>query len=201
MKSLPIVMLGLLAMVGAATRGGVAHNGHSATRVSGVAAHAGTVTIEDVQQRSTNVVLVLRRSDTTLFDLKVPASASIAAGNHGRISGTDLRSGDRLVLQHDGGLLDSSQRTVTVSGVVGYAPMSNRDVMTVQVTPSRTILVDITPETHFSDVTGAKTSPVDVVDADTVTIHGVLDATMDEVVSTQAIERSGPKITRSYSST
>ena len=119
----------------------------------------------------------------------------------GRISGADLRTGDRLVLQHDGTLLDTSQRLVTVSGVVAYAPLSNRDVMTVQVSSSRTILVDIDPKTKFSDVTGTKTSIVDVVDADTVTIHGVLDTTMDEVVSTQGIERSGPKITRSYSST
>ena len=201
MKAIPIVVLGLLATVGAAAGRGVAPNKHNVTQVNGVAGIAGTASIDEIEQRSSGIVLVLQRSDSTLVDLKVPARASIAAGNGGRISGADLRTGDRLVLQRDGTLLDTSQRLVTVSGVVAYAPLSNSDVMTVQVSSSRTVLVDINPKTKFSDVAGTKTSIVDVVDADTVTIHGVLDTTMDEVVSTQGIERSGPKITRSYTST
>ncbi len=201
MKIVPIVILGLVATVGASTRGGLAHTRPTTTRVSGIAAHAGTATIERIVPRSAGTVLELQRRDASLFELLVPAGASITVGNQGQISVPNLRSGDRLILQHNGSLVDASQRTVTLSGVVGYAPMSNRDVMTVQITPSRTILVDVDPTTHFSDVTGASTLPLDVVDADTVTIHGVLDTTLDEVVSTQAIERSGPKITRSYSST
>lgn len=201
MKVVPIVILGLVAAVGASTRVGTAHTTHNATHVSGVASHAGTATIERIVQRSSGTVLELQRPDTRLFEVQVPSGASIAVGNQGRVSAADLRSGDKLILQHNGTMLDASQFAVALSGVVGYAPMSNRDVMTVQITPSRTILVDVSPATHFSDVSGVKTSPVDVVDADTVAIQGVLDTTLDEVVSTQGIERSGPKISRSYSST
>lgn len=201
MKVVPIAILGLVATVGAATRGGAAHTSHSTTPVRGVAAHAGTVTIQHIVQRSTGTALVLERADTAVFELNIPTNVSIAVGNQGRISGANLRSGDQLVLQRNGGLADASQRVVTLSGVVGYAPISNSDVMTVQISSARTILVDVDPTTRFSDVTGAKTSLVDIVDADIVSVHGVLDTTLDEVVSTQGVVRSGPKISRSYSST
>jgi hypothetical protein len=199
MKSVPIVILGLLATVGAATRGG-AHVKHEPARQSEAAGRAVTTTIESVVQRGNISVLVLREPSAKLIDVKVPASTSIGTQNADRIAASDLRSGDRLVLQHNGGMQDVSQRTVDVSGVVAYAPLSNDDVMTVQITPARTVLVDVAPQTRFTDRTRKETSPTDVVDADTVSVHGVLDTTIDEIVVAQAIERLGPKISRTYTS-
>jgi hypothetical protein len=199
-KSVLIVILGLLATVGTATRSGVAHTRHESARQSETVGQPATTTLESVVTHGNSSVLVLRAANAKLFDLKVPAGTSIGTQNEGRIAASDLRSGDRLVLRRDGGMQDISQRTVALSGVVAYAPMSNNDVMTVQITPSRTVLVDVAPQTRFTDITRKQTLPTDVVDADTVAIHGVLDITMDEVVVAQEIERLGPKFSRTYSS-
>lgn len=200
MKSVPIVMLGLFATVGAATRGGGAHTNHQPARWSGSGGRPVTATVESVIPNGNNSVLELQGANAKLYDVKIPAGTSIGTQNDGRISAHDVRSGDRLVLQRDGGLRDISQRTVVLSGVVAYAPLSNNDVMTVQIAPSRTVLVDVDSQTRFTDITRRQMSPSDVVDADTVAVHGVLDTTMDEIVIAQGIERLGPKISRSYSS-
>jgi hypothetical protein len=199
MKSVPIVVLGLLASVGAATPGGARTTYQSAGQ-NAAGAQAVTTTVESVAQHGNFSVLVLRESSAKLIDVKVPAGVSIGTQDGDRIGASDLRSGDRLVLQHGGGMQDVSERTVDVSGVVASAPLSNHDVMTVQITSARTVLVDVAPQTRFTDTTNKKTAPTDIVDSDTVSVHGVLDTTLDEIVVAHAIERLGPKISRTYTS-
>jgi hypothetical protein len=194
MKSVPIVILGLLATVGGA------HVKHETVRQNEAAGRAFTTTIESVAQHGNFSFLVLQESNAKLIDVKVPAGTSIGTQNADWIAAGNLRSGDRLILLPNGGMQDVSQRTVDVSGVVAYAPLSNHDVMTVQITSARTILVDVAPQTRFTDRTRKETSLTDVEDSDTVSVHGVLDTTMDEIVVAQAIERLGPKISRTYTS-
>lgn len=199
MKSVPIVILGLLASLGAAAPGG-AHTTYQPAGQSSAGGQAVTTTIESVAQHSNFSVLVLRESSAKLIDVKVSSGTTIGTQGGDRIGASNLRSGDRLVLQHDGSMQDVSQRTVDVSGVVASAPLSNHDVMTVQITSARTVLVDVAPQTRFTDTTHKKTAPTDIVDSDTVSVHGVLDTTLDEIVVAQAIERLGPKISRTYTS-
>jgi hypothetical protein len=194
MKAVPIVLLGLLATVGAATRGGGAHTKHQA------AGRPATSTLQGVVQHGRNTVLELREADSSLDKVNVSAGTSIGTQNAGRITAGDLRVGDRVVVQHNRDVQDVSQRTVSLSGVVAMAPISNHDLMTVQITPSRNVLVDVDARTRFTDSTHQRTVSTDIVDSDTVSVHGVLDSTLGEIVVAQAIERLGPKITRSYSS-
>jgi hypothetical protein len=151
-------------------------------------------------RQGSNTVVALRAANATFARVRVSAGTPIGTQNAGRITAGDLRAGDRLVVQRDGAIQDLSQKTVDLSGVVAYAPTSNNDVMTVQVTPSRTVLVDVSAQTRFTDTTRHQTRPSDIVDSDTVKIHGVLDTTLDEVVVAQGVERLGPKISRSYTS-
>src|SRR5690349_18029135 len=99
MKLVPVIILGLLATVGASTGGGLAHTSPNTTRVSGVAAHSGTATIDRVVQRTRGAVLELRRRDNSLFELQIPSGATIAVGEQGRVSASGLRPGDALILQ------------------------------------------------------------------------------------------------------
>jgi hypothetical protein len=194
MKAVPIVLLGLLATVGAATRGGGAHTKHQ------LAERPATSTLQSMVRHGRNTVLVLRGAGATLANVNVSAAMSIDTQNAGRTTVRNLRAGDRLVIQRNRGIQDVSQRTVNLSGVVATAPVSNNDVMTVQITPARNVLVDVAPQTRFTDATHRQTKASDIVDSDMVSVHGVLDTTLDEIVVAQAIERLGPKITRSYSS-
>src|SRR5437016_2329251 len=99
MKAVPIAMLGLLAMVGAATRGGGAHSKNGPVRQAETTGFPVIMTLERVVQHGNHSTLVLRRANASVFDLKVPAGRSIGIQNQGRIAAGNLRSGDQLVLQ------------------------------------------------------------------------------------------------------
>lgn len=81
-----------------------------------------------------------------------------------------------------------SQSWVSVNGLVATAPDPNGDVMTVQLTPTQTILVNISPQTHINGQMSSPTSRTSIRDVQRVRVQGVLDRTFEEIRQTRAID-------------
>ncbi|HEX8917901.1 MAG TPA: hypothetical protein VF898_05335 [Chloroflexota bacterium] len=60
--------------------------------------------------------------------------------------------------------------------------------MTVQLTPTQTILVNISPQTHINGQMSSPTSRTSIRDVQRVRVQGVLDRTFEEITQTRAID-------------
>ncbi len=192
MKLLPIAIISGVASFSAAL--------HGATTHAHPEVFAPSATLVSVSQYGKANVLALRGDNAKISFVTVPAGAAVLTRNGARIASSDLRLGDQVAVAKDGTVRDLSQESTVLTGVVAYAPTTVNDVITVQLSPTRTVLVNVDPRTRFADRTQSTSSVTDILDSDTVAVHGVLDTTMDEVVSSQVVERLGPKLTRSYTS-
>jgi len=94
-------------------------------------------------------------------------------------------------------LVDVSQNRASVQGNVAISPGPDGDVMTVQLTPTRTILVDIGARTRINGQLPSVGSRMSIEEADQVRVAGILDKTMDEMTQTGTIDRIGPSRTSS----
>ena len=102
---------------------------------------------------------------------------------------SSFRLGDSVGMTAGAELVDRSQSRVSLHGIVAISPDPDGNVMAVQVTPTRTILVDIDSKTQINGHLPNVRSRMSVEEADQVQIVGILDTTLDEVTQTVAINR------------
>jgi hypothetical protein len=102
---------------------------------------------------------------------------------------SSVRLGDTVTMQAGDVVLDTAQAQTSVSGIVAIAPEPDGDVMTVQMSPTRTTLVDIDPQTRINGKLPSVTSRLSIMDADQVRVVGILDKTLDEMTQAWTIDR------------
>jgi hypothetical protein len=190
MKLIAIAVLSMVLGVGATTHTGAVASRGASPQIVGV--------LTAMSSHAARTMLALRGTDSTMRYVPIAASRPIVDGNGGQLALSDLRLGDRIAVPRSGAVTDESDRAVALTGVVAYAPTTVNDVMTLQLSPARSVMVDVDDGTHFLDRAQPSASLSDIVDSDTVAVHGILDTALDEVVESQSVERLGPKLTKSY---
>jgi len=104
---------------------------------------------------------------------------------------TSIRPGDTLIpLSHR--VVDASQRTVDLTGIVASAPLSPGDPMILQTTSSHSVVVDIDSRTRVTGGAQFGISRTTIQDADRVRVIGVVDQVLGEMTQTMAVMWLGP---------
>jgi hypothetical protein len=85
-------------------------------------------------------------------------------------------------------VVDTAQARADTQGITALSPGPDSDVMTVQVSPTRTTLVDIGPHTLINGELPTVSSRMSIRDAGPVRVVGILDKTFDEVTQTWTID-------------
>ena len=101
---------------------------------------------------------------------------------------SSIRLGDTLSTPSESVVLDSAQLRVTLQGITALSPDPGGAVMTIQVSPTQTVLVDIGPRTRLNGTVPSVGSRMSILDSDPVRVVGILDQTLDEVTQTQTID-------------
>jgi hypothetical protein len=100
---------------------------------------------------------------------------------------SSFRPGDTVSATPGEVLVNRSQSRVSLQGIVAISPDPDGDVMTVQLTPTRTVLVDIDARTRIDGQLPSVRSRMSIEQADQVRLKGILDTTLGEMTQTIAI--------------
>jgi hypothetical protein len=98
----------------------------------------------------------------------------------------DLRPGDAVAVQGDR-MVDLSQSRVSVQGLVAVAPEPLSSAMIVQLRSGMQIVVDFASTTRINGVPASRTSPLLIMDVDSIHLVGVFDAQLGEMTQTESI--------------
>jgi hypothetical protein len=98
----------------------------------------------------------------------------------------DLRPGDAVAVQGDR-MVDLSQSRVSVQGLVAVAPEPLSSAMIVQLRSGMQIVVDFSSTTRINGVPASRTSPLLIMDVDSIHLVGVFDAQLGEMTQTESI--------------
>jgi hypothetical protein len=101
---------------------------------------------------------------------------------------SSARPGDTVAMPSAAVVVDTAQSRASIDGITTLSPDPTGDVMTVQIGPTRTILVDIGSNTRINGKLPSAGSRLSVLEADPVRVEGILDRTLDEVTQTMAIQ-------------
>jgi hypothetical protein len=103
----------------------------------------------------------------------------------------DVRTGDAVVVLTGHVVVDTSQARTSAQGIVAIGPDPDGDTLTVQLTPTRTVLVDIKSQTRINGQLPSVTSRMSILDSDQVRLVGILDERLDEMTRAWTIDRIG----------
>jgi hypothetical protein len=126
----------------------------------------------------------------TVGDQVVTISAAgkklVTADGH-LLTWSSLRPGDALSGTAGMILVDKSQTWANVQGIVAISPDPDGNVMTVQLTPARTILITMDNNTRIDGQLPSVRSHMSIEEADQVRVVGILDTTLGEMTQTIAV--------------
>jgi hypothetical protein len=97
---------------------------------------------------------------------------------------TSIRLGDTLSMPSATEVVDGAQLPVSMQGITALNPDPGGEVMTIQVSPTRTIPVDIGSHTRINGTLPSVGSRMSILDLNPVRVVGILDTTLDEVTQT-----------------
>jgi hypothetical protein len=162
--------------------------GQTSTACPSVVATPVTGTVTAMITRPMGTALVVW-SGTTLKEIWIPRSCSVITRDGFPLAAAHVLVGDLLALRADGTIQDISQAGATVTGRVVDAPDPLGSPMVVQISRSQSIVVDLEPGTHITDLQRNTLSIADVRDVDQVRITGILDQVLDEMTQTKDVVR------------
>lgn len=123
----------------------------------------------------------------------VDLSASSLTTNDGRpLANASIRPGDQVDPAGHGLLQDTSQRLVTMRGVICHAPAQAGDTLAIEHNQVCSILVDTQAGTQYSDRSSVVARISLLQEGDVVQIHGVYDSSAEEMTQTNSLVRLGP---------
>jgi hypothetical protein len=102
---------------------------------------------------------------------------------------SNVRPGDTVAMPSAAVVVDTAQSRASIDGITTLSPDPTGDVMTVQVGPARTILVDIGSNTRINGKLPSAGSRLSVPEASPIRVVGILDKTLDEVTETMTIQQ------------
>jgi hypothetical protein len=164
-------------------------DGH--TRTAGAAA-ASRATVLQVVHGRTRTGLILRRGRQRLTMLALRAGQAIVTADGRPLSSGSVLSGDQMQLLASGSVVDSSQRSADLRGIVLFAPDPAAGALALAVPGAGGILVDTGRLTAFRDPSGKTSSLTELAEADVVQVHGVLDRAAGQMTETDSVTRLGP---------
>lgn len=132
--------------------------------------------------------LVVRTPTGQAVTISVAGKRLVTADGYS-LAFSSFRAGDTMSATSGAVLVDRSQRRVSLLGRVAISLDPDGTVMTVQLTPTRSILVDINSKTQINGDPPSVRSRMSIEEADQVRIVGFLDTTLDEITQTVAIDR------------
>lgn len=189
--SLLVVPAGILAVAGAVHAGSL-HGGTGAIRQGGTIARSTPGWIGSVARisRTPAGTIVDLRDGSAIRAIRV-SGLSVETANGSSLPIAGIRTGDSIARSAHT-LRDLSLRTTTLKGIIAVAGLEAGDPLIVQLTPTHSMLADVTSAARYLDPSGQTASTTELEDADVVRITGTYDAQLDEMTSVTAITRVGP---------
>ena len=105
---------------------------------------------------------------------------------------TSVRAGDSVEMRSGAAIVDSAQMQVHVLGIVTVAPDPDGDFMAAQLSPTRTVAIDLGPRTQINGKPSDTVSRRSIREAERVRVVGALDTRLDEITQTSSIDAIVP---------
>jgi hypothetical protein len=150
---------------------------------------AGTGTVVSVRSQGASQLLIRARGGNVVT--LAMAGKRLLTQDGQALALPDVRTGDAVVVRTGNVVVDTSQARTSVRGIVAIGPDPRGDTLTVQLTPTRTVLVDIKPQTRINGQLPSVTSRMSILDSDQVRVVGILDERLDEMTRAWTIDRIG----------